>query len=152
MGAGRAFYQSESGQVGLKFLFVLLAATIGLMVWWYANPSSKFIQPLSLRFDGAQFHYMRDTPHGRVIGAYTHELRSEVGTCNGWGIAPYEDVGVDVVTYAAPTSVKGCIPPLGETFILDTTRMVLIDGWFPMRPSQSVFSCVVGGLDCVKVK
>lgn len=136
----------------LKMVMAIFVVIAMCLAAWVAVPSSIFIQPLSLRLVGNEFLFVRDTPHGPVWGVWRQEVRSELGNCPPReGRSFYENVGVDTIVFDVIADDANCIPEEGGTFFVHVSRSVLLDGWFPLRPSQSTWSCVVGGPDCVSV-
>ena len=134
----------------MKLFFEILVVLLVLFAAWYAVPTHYVVTPLSLRYEGKQFLFIRDTHFGSVWGKYSREVRSELGQCHKTGRAYYEERGLSPARVIAP-EVQECIPAQGEVFVMEMQRMALIWNWFPLRPSSYRWSCVVGGTDCVLV-
>lgn len=153
MAASARVFQSDSGSARMKWsIAAMLAAIIFMIGWATFLQTDQYIKPLSLRFEGDRFLFVRDVPRGEVWGQWSQELRSPIGDCPDSGKSFYQDVGAEAVSIPISDKIKPCIPADGEVFILHITRSVMLDDWFPGRPSENVWSCVVGGPDCIKVK
>lgn len=116
---------------------------------WLLMPADRFIQPVSLSFDGERFHFIREVPYGAVWGTWNQELSSALGDCPAeTGTNFYQDIGLAQVTYPASEAFLQCIPEQGERFVFEVQRRALIGGFLSTRPSSYRWVCIVGGALC----
>jgi hypothetical protein len=120
----------------IAFLTILIAAFFG--VWW-GSPTIKYIQPVSLAFDGEKFEFDRLTPRGPVWGSWKQEIRSPKGNCSESGISYYQDE-FEPASYGLSKKLAPCVPENG-LFIVSTQRSVLWMGFLPLPPAESIWSC-----------